>query len=318
MEHSDAQRHVFAGDIIGWEYGPWRVVHLDIAHPPESTKTKLISAANMLVCSHKSITDANHVTETLRSIDIMVNKVEDGNKNIAMVLEVTYGEECNRAYIGVRRPLMKMGVFLLYDPVQPRCIDCLRMLSEFYSSPETIDALLVPVVNKTVDVSNRMLEFFCVTYSVKNHVVYKHAVGTSGDERIVDVHDEYTKCLKKWKRECFDFFQRYKRIFVVHPVEGKLLQTTTGQLHGLYWAHMLGVLQYVRANHSAVMREMSSIHGKNRREIKACKFKGIARPRKPLIEHSGVSRSSYKKMQAHRKDVLQTNLHVVFDDDDDE
>lgn len=206
----------------------------------------------------------------------------------------------------VRRPVFELGPFICYKQISRRCIECLRELIDFYSQDDNVLNLIVPIVNRTFDVSKRALEFCCVTKAKRDNVCYKYTV--EGRRVLVSVHRQYNQWLRMWKRECFDFFQRYTRIYVpyAHNGQPKLVETTTGQLHGIYWAHTYGVIEYARKNLDTIMHDMSVTHGKNRRDIKNHKAKGLRRPRQPLVD------SSSKGLNMFPVDIT-----IVFGEDDD-
>lgn len=206
----------------------------------------------------------------------------------------------------IQKPVFILGPFICYKQINRRCIECLRELIGFYSNSENILNLIVPIVNRTFDVSKRALEFCCVTKSKRDNVCYKYVI--EGEPVLVAIHQQYNQWLKMWKRECFDFFQRYTRIYMpyIYQDEPKLVETTTGQLHGIYWAHMYGVIEYARKNLDIIMHDMSITHGRNRRDIKNHKAKGVRRPRQPLVD------SSSKGLNMFPVDIT-----VIFTEDDD-
>jgi len=206
----------------------------------------------------------------------------------------------------LRKPVFELGPFICYKQVSRRCIECLRELIDFYSQHDNVLNLIVPIVNRTFDVSKRALEFCCVTKAKRDNVCYKYTV--DGRRVLVSVHRQYNQWLRMWKRECFDFFQRYTRIYIPysHNDQPKLVETTTGQLHGIYWAHTYGVIEYARKNLDTIMHDMSVTHGRNRRDIKNHKAKGLRRPRQPLVD------SSSKGLNMFPVDIT-----IVFGEDDD-
>lgn len=214
----------------------------------------------------------------------------------------------------VRPAVCVLGPFRLYEPVSNKCLECLRSLAQFYSVPENVREVLLPITENSSSssssnsagggsvVSSRMLEFFCVTYTKQTPVVYQHvpfggaaaaaAAGSSSKKRrevVVDVHTDYNSYLKVWKRECFDFFQRYTRVHLLLLLADSsqppmLIKTTTGQLHGMYWAHVYGVYAYVQAHRAEIQRRMTAVHSANRQELRMFKQQGVKRKRKFLSD----------------------------------
>jgi hypothetical protein len=206
----------------------------------------------------------------------------------------------------IQKPIFELGHFICYKKINRRCIECLRELITFYSHSDNVLNLIVPIVNRTFDVSKRALEFCCVTKAKRDNVCYKYTI--EGQPLLVDIHHQYNQWLKMWKRECFDFFQRYTRIYVpyTHQDRPKLVETTTGQLHGIYWAHTYGVIEYARKNLDTIMHDMSITHGRNRRDIKNHKAKGLRRPRQPLVDNSSKGLNMFP-----------VDITVVFGEEDD-
>lgn len=224
-----------------------------------------------------------------RSIDGNTDGNTDGTDGDTNITE----SDTTKITVTIRKPVFTMGPFFSYRKISRRCIECLRELQQFYENNENVVNLIVPIVNRTFDVSKRALEFCCVTKAKRDNVVYKYSINDM--PIIVDVHKQYNQCLKMWKRECFDFFQRYNRIYLSYTLEDqtnltnkKLVETTTGQVHGIYWAHTYGVIVYARKNLDTIMQDMSLTHGRNRKDIKKFKSRGMRRPRKPLVQGSST------------------------------
>ncbi len=301
----------------GWEYGPFVSKHAVLPHhvisaleeiapmwiygvPKVIGKSELGSAKRCQVHEiHKDTEDEVSLWfQDSSCADSMNNNAIGNPKSKTSLLEIV---------LTIRVPVFQIGPFLLYQSISRRCIECLRELQHFYQQNDNVVNLIVPIVNRTFDVSKRALEFCCVTKAKRDSVVYKYVIDDI--PTIVDVHKQYNQWLKMWKRECFDFFQRYTRIYIPYEMNGKrlLVETTTGQVHGIYWAHTYGVIVYARNNLDTIMQDMSLTHGRNRRDIKKFKARGARRPRRPLVQNTSSSTV-----------LFPMDITVYFDDNTDD
>ena len=292
MKHEQATLEKREARDNAWEYGPFLAETTTVPHFVSQSVQEIAAYWMNGIPEHigpkqlgyaKACQVISESTIVLTFEDIPEYHFTIGNSSTSENLQE---KQDLKISFTIRKPIFQLGPFMCYKKINRRCIECLRELISFYENSTNVLNLIVPIVNRTFDVSKRALEFCCVTKAKRDNVCYKYMIG--GQPLLVDVHQQYNQWLKMWKRECFDFFQRYTRIYVpyVHKGDTKLVETTTGQLHGIYWAHTYGVIVYARKNLDTIMHDMSVTHGRNRRDIKNHKEKGLRRPRQPLVDSS--------------------------------
>ena len=157
-------------------------------------------------------------------------------------------------------------------------------LLDFYSRRENAEKIL-PIIKRTSPVSLRLLDFFVVSFSRYNNVVYRV------DDKFVDVYNSYKAQLKTFSKKNFDPFRRSGKVPGVKRawnLANEKHETTLGQLCFLKWVIGLGIIEYVEANltrisqamkeHLARIPETASRHvpdGKAKRKLSRKRSGGI-------------------------------------------
>ena len=150
-------------------------------------------------------------------------------------------------------------------------------LMDFYSKNENAEKIL-PILKRTSPVSLRLLEFFVVTFSRYNNVVYRV------DDKFVDVYNSYKTQLRTFKKKNFDPFRRHgKRQWYL---ANERHDTTLGQLCFLKWVIGLGIIEYIETNLTKISQAMKEHLSRGPDPIGACGGDGKAK-RKLSRKRSG-------------------------------
>jgi len=114
--------------------------------------------------------------------------------------------------------------------------------------------LVVPIIERTSEVSLRTLEYFVISYSKKFRVSYRVS-----DQRLVFYYPDYKAYLTSFPKKLFDPFRRSddeEKIRFAYGIDGKTVDTTVGQLNFFKWALQFKVIEYVKAHLSEIQSDM--------------------------------------------------------------
>ena len=128
-------------------------------------------------------------------------------------------------------------------------------LIKFFSIKQNMDQLL-PIINRTSQVSLRLLDYFCVNFSRSTNVVYMNL------DQYFDVHSSYKNQLKTFSKKLFDPFRRNTRMTIHRYDTNERFDTTLGQLCFFRWCLTHDVLTYVEKNLNAISEDMKKCQGK--------------------------------------------------------
>lgn len=136
-------------------------------------------------------------------------------------------------------------------PVESKDAVLLASLLQFYSDADHLRTLTDALNNKAI--SLRVLDWFTTNYSKRTNTCY---VVRRGDElRSFNVYLEYKSMLKGYSKRLFDPFSRRTRITFT-DADGRLIETTIGQLHFFRWAITYGVLDYAIQHGDVIEQDM--------------------------------------------------------------
>ena len=183
----------------------------------------------------------------------------------------------------------------------------LESLYKYYKEEENITKLL-EVIEVNNKISLRIIDWFVTNYSKKNNIFYTiyktpHEVKTfeSNGNTIYkqfNTYHSYKSQLKSYSKKKFDPFCRRKRIEFKYD-EGKMIETTVGQLNFFKWAIDNLIIDYILDNYSNIEADMTSSF----MQIK--KHKKISNERKKRQE---LSKSASRGLN-------QRNVPVILDFD---
>ena len=114
----------------------------------------------------------------------------------------------------------------------------------------------IQVVNRTSQISLRLLDYFCVNYAKKHNVMYALQNG-----KPFNVHLSYKSQLKTRTKKRFDPFRRNDRTLLPSPRNNETHETTIGQLVFFKWCIEHEVLDYVEKNVLVINNEMKHCSG---------------------------------------------------------
>ena len=140
----------------------------------------------------------------------------------------------------------------------------LTNLLEFYKENDNLDKML-NIINGESAISLRIIDWFATNYAKKYYTVYNLTLC----EKRLKVYNDYKLKLKAYSKKRFDPFCRWDRINIPYK-EGKLIQTTIGQLNFFKWAIDNAVIEYIEQNYKNIERDMNernSTAKKNDKEV---------------------------------------------------
>lgn len=209
--------------------------------------------------------------------------------------------------------------FVQVDPdpqTRKRKIHCkqeliISSLQKFYAdrtdSTETMELLL-----GTSLMSLRLIDWFVTNYAKQHNTSYI----LNGQEFLVYMN--YKSQLKAYSKKLFDPFCRRERILFQLPGKEPFM-TTVGKLNFFRWAIEKGVLDYMKANMTAIEKEMNASQRelqKMRREASStasssattattgtASTKSSTRRRARLADMANAAQITSKIMQKHEFDV---------------
>lgn len=144
----------------------------------------------------------------------------------------------------------RIGPFRVDFRLTERQVNLLHELRTFYTS-ENVRLLLVPLVQQETSLSLRALDWLVTNYAKRHNVVCATLKGES-----FNIHQGYRATLGVNKRRNFDPFRRRMRL-QVDLDHDQSVESTVGQVNFLHWAHVNGVLRFLRENIAAIEAEMN-------------------------------------------------------------
>lgn len=109
---------------------------------------------------------------------------------------------------------------------------------------------LIDIMESNHPISLRLIDFFITTYSKKHNIQY-----SIGHNKVINVHTNYKTQLTYHKKQYFDPFHRSYR-FTHQFNDGKLLNTSTGQLNLFKWMLENGIIEYIKYDYNNIVNEM--------------------------------------------------------------
>lgn len=120
-------------------------------------------------------------------------------------------------------------------------------LLKFFQKKENIEKFL-PILTRTSNISLRLLDYFCVTYSKVNPVTYVIA------DKYFDAYSSYKNQLNTYSKKKFDPFKRNNRIPLFY--NNKKYYTTIAQLCFFKWCLTYNVIEYVEKHKNEINKDM--------------------------------------------------------------
>ncbi|KAJ3352328.1 hypothetical protein GGF32_003816 [Allomyces javanicus] len=127
-------------------------------------------------------------------------------------------------------------------------------LVDFFRRKPNIERVL-PIINRTSNISLRILEYFAVNYS------RLCPVSCVVNGQTVDVYESYRKQLKTVSKSVFDPFRRGEKFQMCFD-NAEVITTTWGQLCFFRWLLQYGILDYIEANLAEIQAAMKQFLAK--------------------------------------------------------
>lgn len=133
------------------------------------------------------------------------------------------------------------------------------ILKTCYNSNENI-LKVANIINRKCIYSCRTLEWFCITYSKNQNIMYKLKNG-----KIFNVYRSYKHQLSRFHKEGFDPFKRNNEgfpTFMLKYIDNDgnkaKIEVTTGQLNFFKWCIENEILDYISSNIDIIKKEMKN------------------------------------------------------------
>lgn len=148
----------------------------------------------------------------------------------------------------------------------------MQSLNKFYADSRHVNTLLAYISTKCGpgNVSLRILDWLLTNYARKHNVSY--TLDTTKGPSVFNIHLDYKRQLKAHSKKRFDPFCRNERI--TYKTNGKVFETTVGQLNFFKWAIKNRVLQYARDHQERIEADMNSAAKKARTKSSTAKSSG--------------------------------------------
>lgn len=144
------------------------------------------------------------------------------------------------------------------DVAEKLHIDLLmKSLTAFFTQNDHLHRVL-PIIQRTSDVSLRLLDWFIVAFAKEKNVVFEF------ERKQVDVYSDYRSQLAIFSKKYFDAFRRHSRIYVGTGVSTSVLmkneftETTIGQLCFFRWCLQNGIIDYVNEHAAEITMHMKN------------------------------------------------------------
>ena len=154
----------------------------------------------------------------------------------------------SREKIPPKAAVTEVGPFWSNERMGNRYKSRLVDLLKFFT-PERLEKLLVPIISVTSDISLRALDWLVINRAKRLKIAL-----VTHKRHIVNVYANYRAWLQHWNRGLFDAFRRGSRIYF--ECRGYTYSTTVAQLNFLYWASVVGVLEYANNNIAEIETDM--------------------------------------------------------------
>tara|TARA_Y100000817_G_C16803540_1_gene520822 strand:+ start:554 stop:1129 length:576 start_codon:yes stop_codon:yes gene_type:complete len=180
----------------------------------------------------------------------------------------------------------------------------LNSLYNYYNDKKTINKLL-EVLSDNNKISLRIIDWFVTNYSKKNNIYYtifetpkKQKTFTNENNRVLkqfNTYHSYKSQLKSFSKKKFDPFCRRDRINFEYE-DGKVIDTTIGQLNFFKWAIDNLIIDYIKMNYKDIEDDMNNSYNTNKIQKKEKKDKKERKKRQELSKSAsrGLNSNSMK------------------------
>ena len=180
----------------------------------------------------------------------------------------------------------------------------LNSLYNYYNDKKTINKLL-EVLSDNNKISLRIIDWFVTNYSKKNNIYYtifetpkKQKTFTNENNRVLkqfNTYHSYKSQLKSYSKKKFDPFCRRDRINFEYE-DGKVIDTTIGQLNFFKWAIDNLIIDYIKMNYKDIEDDMNNSYNTNKIQKKEKKDKKERKKRQELSKSAsrGLNSNSMK------------------------
>lgn len=131
------------------------------------------------------------------------------------------------------------------------------MVDKFFKKcPPEMITKMINIINKTDNISLRILDWYVTRYAKKHMENIKPINGTG---ECFDVHINYKAQLKSYKKKYFDPFRRKSKFKYTFDINGEkvTLVTTIGQLNFFSWAIKNNILSFVDSSLPQITKAMN-------------------------------------------------------------
>ena len=138
-------------------------------------------------------------------------------------------------------------------------------LLNFYKDESALLKVL-KIINGKSKISLRIIDWF-VTNFAKQYFTRYNLYDASGNLHFFKVHNEYQCFLDSYKKERFDPFCRWERVFF--PYQGDAyIETTIGQLKFFKWAIEKKIIEFVEEHYTEIEADMNARNSSSKKQKK--------------------------------------------------
>ena len=130
----------------------------------------------------------------------------------------------------------------------------LKNLLKYYNEEDNLNNML-SIINGESRISFRIVDWFVTNYAKQKFTVYN--IEKNNSVIRFKVYFDYKLKLKAYSKKRFDPFCRWERITIPYK-DGKVIQTTIGQLNFFKWAIENDVINYIENNYCHIENDMNN------------------------------------------------------------
>lgn len=140
---------------------------------------------------------------------------------------------------------------------------------DFYKD-EMVLSRALKIINGKSKISLRIIDWFVTNYA-KQYFTRYELMDASGNIEVFKVHNKYQCFLDSYKKERFDPFCRWERVFFPYQ-DNSYIETTVGQLKFFKWAIEKKIIDFVEEHYEEIENDMNTRNSSSKKQkTRICK-----------------------------------------------
>ena len=173
---------------------------------------------------------------------------------------------------------------------------------EFYKN-ESVLSKALQIINGKSKISLRIIDWFVTNYA-KQYFTRYEIIDETGNVELFKVHNKYQCFLDSYKKERFDPFCRWERVFFPYQ-DSSYIETTVGQLKFFKWAIEKKIIDYVEEHYEEIEYDMNSRNSSSKKlKTRVCKNSEESSKTKKRKKREELSVSATKCMKKEAIEVV--------------